>query len=219
MSFDCDNNKLTIINENEPLKTDTSTTKQQQQSFITFPLEKNWNLYRFWEWDKLMHVYKVTNVPDFWRMYNNMELPTELINFKGCNYAFFQDTYTMKWEDPKIIKYGKWTLCFDSKLCVLTGNNKKDFLVNHLWLNILLLMIGNILPQYNFHGLVVSCRSTINRLTLWVEENDIERLKEQGPLLRKYAKIPNAIKLNFSLHQEASKKNSTYLCDSILYSC
>lgn len=108
------------------------------ESEIKHPLQNSWTLWYYdnekdKSWELCQH--KITTfdtVEDFWRLYNNIKLPTEIKS--GNDYSLFKNNIRPMWEDEQNKNGGRWLI-----------NLPKSFRqtdLDQLWLDVILCLIG-----------------------------------------------------------------------------
>jgi translation initiation factor 4E len=111
----------------------------------------------------LKHLYTISSVEDFWRLYNNIRQPSHLD--RNSNYHFFKEGIDPMWEDPANAEGGKW---------VLTVKDDEGVLDN-AWEELLLAMIGGLIQScHAINGAVVSRRKKGDRVALWTRKKSVK---------------------------------------------
>ena len=111
----------------------------------------------------LEHLSSVQCIEDFWRVFNNLQLPSQLTN---ANYHFFKENIAPLWEDPSNCHGGKWVVTF-------TGRNS---ILDKVWEELLLRLIsGEMSHLEDITGAVVSRRKREDRISLWTSTQDETR--------------------------------------------
>jgi len=144
--------------------------------------------------ENMKEVYTFNSVEDFWRLYNNVALATQLST--GCSFNLFKKGIEPKWEDTKNAKGGKWT--------VLVNRSKP---LDTLWLWMMLACIGEVIEEEGEEqicGCVVNIRKGQDKLSLWTsdENNDAVVLKI-GQRLKKALELSENEKIYYSGHMAA----------------
>lgn len=77
-------------------------------------------------------------VEDFWRMFNNLYLISEII--PNTDYLLFKKGIRPEWEDPHNKKGGKWVV-------TLPIEEDMEEECDEAWMNLVIHMIGGIFPE------------------------------------------------------------------------
>ncbi|KAF1990217.1 eukaryotic translation initiation factor 4E [Aulographum hederae CBS 113979] len=112
----------------------------------------NWN-------DLLKEVITFETVEEFWGIYNNITLTSELA--LKSDYHLFKKGVRPEWEDPQNKHGGKWSYSF---------KEKKSIPIDSLWLHVMLAAIGETLEDDGdgeVMGVVVNVRKAFFRIGLW----------------------------------------------------
>jgi len=162
--FEKENSKPNTMGVLKPSKDSFSGPKH--------PLRNSWTLWydaqltngkRPSQWgENMKEVYSFSTVEDFWRMYNNLALASQIQN--GCSFSLFKKGISPKWEDPKNEKGGKWT-------AVIPKNKPLDT----MWLWMMLACIGEVLEDEaddQICGAIVNIRKGQDKLNLWTRDAD-----------------------------------------------
>lgn len=139
----------------------------------TLPLNNEWVLWfngprqsgtSAHRWEK--RYKKVTNfntVQDFWRIFNNLKVPSELK--VGSDYHLFQAGIEPEWEHPKHLGGGAWTFRTHAK--------DPPAQIDYVWFQVLLSLIGNTFKYGEYvTGIVVSVRKGGMRIAIWLTKVD-----------------------------------------------
>eukprot|EP00053_Salpingoeca_punica_P005241 m.53267 g.53267 ORF g.53267 m.53267 type:complete len:223 (+) comp13146_c0_seq1:143-811(+) len=196
----------------------TATQQEQKTEEVAYPLmpskkhplERRWTLWfdnpqfsgkkdqKNWA-SNLEKIYTFANVEDFWAVFNNMEQAAEIPN--GANYHFFQEGVQPVWEDPINQPGGKW---------VAQINRSATKELNTMWLNTLLLLIGEQFDQHNDEvvGAVISVRQKSDKLAVWTKNaNSKEACLSIG---RKFQGTIGARDIGYQPHRDAMKRGSSF---------
>ncbi|PRP78962.1 eukaryotic translation initiation factor 4E-2-like [Planoprotostelium fungivorum] len=134
--------------------------------------------------DNIKKVFTVSSVEDFWRLYNNVSLPSQLQT--GTTYNFFKQGIEPKWEDPNNDQGGRWTIIVP----------KTKGLIDRLWLWLVLACVGEQLEddQNQICGAVVNVRKNQDKISLWTKdaENEEAGLKI-GKNIKKLLELSEAV--------------------------
>jgi len=170
------------------------------------PLLHSWTLYydgqqptnKKGNWgENIKEVYTIASVEDFWRLYNNVTLASQLQ--LNCNYNLFKQGIQPKWEDAANEKGGKWTI----------NIRKERGLLDRCWLWLLLACIGEQLDddQNQICGAVVNVRKGQDRLCLWTKDADNkDAILKLGHSLKKALELPDVFTISYSTHNSRSNK-------------
>jgi len=140
-------------------------------------------------------------VEDFWRLYNNLVLPSQLQ--VGSNYHVFKDGMQPEWEDTANARGGKWVMTFNRR-------NEVDIQeFDDAWTWALLALIGELFEDSDhICGVVISPRAKQNRLALWTKDaSNAEVVKRIGATLKRNV---NDREIGYQVHTEAVKQGSTF---------
>jgi len=148
--------------------------------------------------DNIRDVYSVSSVEEFWRLYNNVTLPSQLP--LGCSYNWFKKGIEPKWEDPSNEKGGRWTIII----------NKNKAHLDKMWLWLLLACVGEQLDddQNQICGAVVNIRKGGDKLCLWTKdaENKDATIKI-GQALKKVLELPDNFPAGYQSHFQKARQN------------
>ncbi|KZT61760.1 translation initiation factor eIF4e, partial [Calocera cornea HHB12733] len=139
-----------------PRSSAPSTAEFSQSSISTPSAASN-------DYEANLHVIgEIDTVEGFARYWNWCKPPSRLE--RGGNYHFFKKGIKPMWEDPANAKGGKW---------VLTMRNNPAYL-DKCWTEILMSLVGELSldPADEVTGCVVSLRSRIDRIQLWLRQKD-----------------------------------------------
>lgn len=134
-------------------------------SYVKHPLQNKWALWFFkndktksWQ-DNLRLVTSFDTVEDFWGVYNHIQAASKLQS--GCDYSLFKEGIEPMWEDERNKKGGRWL--------VNTQKNFRQQELDRLWLETLMLLIGESFGEYseNVCGAVVQIRQKGDKLAIW----------------------------------------------------
>jgi len=193
-----------LSNNNTP----TSTKQLPFDPTIQHPLLHSWTLWydaqlsagkRPSQWgDQIKKVYEVATVEDFWRLYNNISLPSQLQI--GCSYNLFKAGIEPKWEDAANAKGGKWTIIIQ----------KTKGLLDRLWLWMLLGCIGEMLgdDEDQLCGAVVNIRKGQDKLCIWTkDEQNKDAIMKIGLAMKKVLELPDQFPVGYTGHFQKSRNN------------
>ncbi|EJT99384.1 translation initiation factor eIF4e [Dacryopinax primogenitus] len=148
------------------------------------------------DYEANLHVIgEISTVEAFARYWNWCKPPSKLD--RGCNYHFFKNGIKPMWEDQANSNGGKW---------VLTMRNNPSYL-DKCWTEILMSLVGELSldPNDEVTGCVVSMRSRIDRIQLWLRErNDVEKVNALGRRMADLLGIEqeNGLMLEFQYHTD-----------------
>jgi len=197
---------------NTPHEVDGTVFKNPHEApLVTHPLENDWV---FWfdnprkgtsmaAWaGQLKRVCAINSIEDFWRLYNNIRPPSLLTT--GQNYWLFKRNIEPKWEDPANESGGRWM--------VNMARSRSDIL-DACWEKLLLAAVGaQFSAMSEINGIVVSVRSSQNRLQIWTANgNNKDATLRIGRELKQILKLDGKIfyVLHSSSQTQASKKLSS----------
>jgi len=197
------------VSTKEVSTTSNGTKQMPFDPNVKHPLKYSWTLWydaelsggrRPSQWgDNIKQVYSFSCVEDFWRLYNNISLPSQL-QF-GCTYSLFKGIEP-KWEDPSNEKGGKWT--------AIIGKTKG--VLDRMWMWMLLGCIGQVLEEDSdvICGAVVNVRRQQDKLCIWTKDaNDKDGCIKVGQALKKALELPESFPLGYQAHYaKGSAKNS-----------
>jgi translation initiation factor 4E len=134
------------------------------------PLERQWVLWydpattKDWnKWFESLHqVYTFNTIEDFWRLYNNIESPSNLK--PRTSYFVFVNGVQPMWEHEANRKGGKWFVEFDTR--------SKTADLDQLWMYALLAAIGESLPaSESVLGIQVSAvKNNRGKINVWTKD-------------------------------------------------
>eukprot|EP00252_Welwitschia_mirabilis_P018251 TRINITY_DN4055_c0_g1_i2.p1 TRINITY_DN4055_c0_g1~~TRINITY_DN4055_c0_g1_i2.p1 ORF type:complete len:198 (-),score=30.83 TRINITY_DN4055_c0_g1_i2:141-734(-) len=139
-------------------------------------------------------IYTFNTVEDFWNLYNNLFLPSKLPN--GADFHMFKDGIEPKWEDPICAHGGKWTYT----------NTRGRFVLDQIWLNSLLAMIGEQFDEGDeICGVVVSVRPRQDKIALWTKSATNEAV--QMSIGRQWKEVLDGNeKIQYIFHEDSKKE-------------
>jgi len=167
------------------------------------PLQYRWALWyaapkskdkeKKWDTERNKKVVEVGNVKEFWRVFNNLAPPSTLK--EGSDLQLFRAGVSPAWEDSFNAKGGTWTYRISSE----DSTQKLDT----CWFNTVLTMIGDQFDDADdICGVVISKRSSSNRLGLWIKHaDDRDAVKRIGKQLKEMNRIKSRIR--FLSHDDA----------------
>ncbi|XP_059052354.1 eukaryotic translation initiation factor 4E1-like [Achroia grisella] len=158
---------------------------------IKHPLERPWAIWHNNkdnnnEWGSgLVELTTFDTVEDYWCLYHHIKRPSELP--LETDYAVFKKGIQPTWEDKMNAKGGRWVLMADK------------YKLNELWLDIVLLMIGE-----NFEDMDMICGVVVNvkqkcKIVIWTTNTSKRNIK-----IAEYLKNKLNIKrkLDFQAHND-----------------
>jgi len=193
-----------------PNTTIDAKPKAEKQTYTgpKHPLRNTWVLWydaqlsngkRPSQWgENMKEVYSFSTVEDFWRMYNNLALASQIQ--LGCSFSLFKKGVEPKWEDPKNQKGGKWTIMIP-----------KSKPLDTMWLWMMLACIGEVLDEEGEEqicGCIVNIRKGQDKLNLWTRDADAETsLVRIGQKLKKNLELAETEKIGYQAHFSEAKTN------------
>ncbi|KAH7345750.1 translation initiation factor eIF 4e-like domain-containing protein [Rhizoctonia solani] len=149
-------------------------------------------------------VGKFRTVEDFCRLFNWVKPPSKLE--RSSNYHMFKEDIKPMWEDPANANGGKW---------VITMRNNPA-LLDRCWSWLAMGLVGQELDDREdmICGAVVSLRSRIDRIQLWVrQKDDVERVNAIGKKLVKLLDLDRepGIQLEFQFNSDERPPTAKYI--------
>ncbi|CAE6457682.1 unnamed protein product [Rhizoctonia solani] len=149
-------------------------------------------------------VGKFRTVEDFCRLFNWLKPPSKLE--RSSNYHMFKEDIKPMWEDPANANGGKW---------VVTMRNNPA-LLDRCWSWLAMGLVGQELDDREdmICGAVVSLRSRIDRIQLWIrQKDDVERVNAIGKKLVKLLDLDRepGIQLEFQFNSDERAPASKYI--------
>lgn len=149
-------------------------------------------------------VGKFRTVEDFCRLFNWVKPPSKLE--RSSNYHMFKEDIKPMWEDPANANGGKW---------VITMRNNPA-LLDRCWSWLAMGLVGQELDDRDdmICGAVVSLRSRIDRIQLWIrQKDDVERVNAIGKKLVKLLDLNDepGIQLEFQFNSDERAPASKYI--------
>lgn len=196
-------NSIAVKTDVEKVQLNSNNNNNNKASPIKHPLNSKWTHWYYFneknkDWKECQHkIHTVDTVEDFWSFVNHLRPPSELTS--GVDYSFFKNGIRPEWEDEQNVKGGRLT--------VISAPKAKSALIDEVWLDILLFLIGEKEPYADdVCGVVLNVRQYGFKLAVWTSVQDKERV----------ASIKNSIKdslstnmmqsISFEGHQETQKK-------------
>ena len=142
-----------------------------------------------WE-DRLKKINTFTSVEDFWALYNNIKLPSQLNN--TCDYNVFKEGIEPMWEVPQNANGGRWLINIEK--------SRAGDVMDIIWLEILIAMIGEQFgdDQDLICGLVANIRAKGSKISVWTSDhNNDEGNMRIGRIIRAKllsAPVPDKVK-------------------------
>ncbi|KAJ1302163.1 hypothetical protein OPQ81_000991 [Rhizoctonia solani] len=149
-------------------------------------------------------VGKFRTVEDFCRLFNWVKPPSKLE--RSSNYHMFKEDIKPMWEDPANANGGKW---------VITMRNNPA-LLDRCWSWLAMGLVGQELDDREdmICGAVVSLRSRIDRIQLWIrQKDDVERVNAIGKKLVKLLDLDRepGIQLEFQFNSDERAPTAKYI--------
>ncbi|GJP42753.1 hypothetical protein CLOM_g2288 [Closterium sp. NIES-68] len=167
------------------------------------PLQQRWTLWfdcphrgKSGGWGTSMRqIYTFGTVEDFWSLYNNVN-PASKLGLK-MDMHLFKAGIVPKWEDPQCEKGGSWTV-----MC----RTKEMF--DHVWLNVLLALIGEQFTEgADICGAVANARQNKDRVAIWTKTASNEAVQMSiGRQLKEILNISDRIAFSSFADQKVSSK-------------
>ncbi|XP_049631598.1 eukaryotic translation initiation factor 4E type 1B [Suncus etruscus] len=172
------------------------------------PLLTRWALWfskndrsRAWH-DNLHLVTKFDTVEDFWAVYSNITLASQLSI--GCDYALFKEGIEPMWEDCANKRGGRWLLSLDRQ--------KRHTLLDRLWLETLLCLIGESFAEHGPEvcGAVINIRTKWDKIALWTKEaENQDRVLHIGRIYKEHLGLSTKVIIGYQAHADAAVKSSS----------
>ncbi|CAG7821342.1 unnamed protein product [Allacma fusca] len=173
---------------------------------LAHPLHNVWNFWYFgqnkelsWE-ENLKVVKKVSMVEEFWLVYGNIKLASELR--PGCSYFVFKDGLKPMWEDEGNRRGGRWLISFDRK------NRSSVTALDDKWLELLLCLIGEAfdVDGEDICGAAVDVRLKFDKINIWTKNYDNKkRILRIGKIIKERLGL-NDIQLTYEKHSDTQNK-------------
>ncbi|KAK0427523.1 hypothetical protein QR680_010275 [Steinernema hermaphroditum] len=150
-----------------------------------------------WE-DCLRELMGFETVEGFWSIYNHIQAPSKLPY--GSDYYVFKRGIKPTWEDESNVKGGRWIINVD--------RSKRDKLLNSYWMELLVAMVGEQLPDSEFIcGAAVSCRNKGDKISIWTRyANKDEHNLRIGAKLKQVLRLPESETIQYVGHKAASSR-------------
>lgn len=175
-------------------------------SEIKHPLHDSWTMYMSSttitkgrassqdEWkSQTQTIYTFSTIEDFWRLWNNLPLGTEL-SF-GSDYFLFRNTIQPAWEDEHNLGGGRFLLRFDRY------DGQDNTKTEKYWLWTLLALIGETIERSELvNGANFSLRRQGIKVAIWVKKCDDATLRGIGADIRRVLSIPAEAKIPYEVH-------------------
>ncbi|CAH2992389.1 unnamed protein product [Chilo suppressalis] len=189
--------KSVVVELIPPSLVDEKASETNSIEQIKHPLENTWTVWFYTntsqKWNEnLVNITSFDTVEDFWCLFHHMKLPSELQH--GQEYSIFKGGVRPMWEDAANKKGGRLLIPVDRK-------NYEE--VNKIWLDTILLMIGENFNDLNriIRGVVVNIRPKTDRTKVGVWLADKNKKDENirfGMKLKEFLGI--SWPLNFCAH-------------------
>ncbi|QRV82155.1 eukaryotic translation initiation factor 4E type 2 [Ceratobasidium sp. AG-Ba] len=149
-------------------------------------------------------VGKFKTVEDFCRLFNWVKPPSKLE--RSSNYHLFKSDIKPMWEDPANANGGKWVI-------TMRGN---PALLDRCWSWLAMGLVGQELDDKDdiICGAVVSLRSKIDRIQLWIrQKDDVERVNAVGKRLVKLLDLDKepGVQLEFQYNSDERVPPTKYI--------
>lgn len=174
---------------------------------VKHPLNSKWTLWYYYpeknaEWEKCQHrIYTIDTVEDFWSLVDHVKPPSELGS--GVDYSFFKNGIRPMWEDPQNVKGGRLT--------VISVPKSKSPLIDEVWLDVLIFLIGeNHSNADNVCGVVLNTRQYGFKLAVWTSVQDRTKVGDIGQSIKSGLSTSFVQTIPFEEHSDTQKKAQTY---------
>jgi len=190
---------------------DSDAKSLQYDPNVKHPLTSAWTLWydapvppnsRMAWGSNIKEVFSFGTVEDFWRMYNNVAIPSQLQ--QGCTYNLFKSGVEPKWEDPSNANGGRWTV-------VVPKKDGSKGLLDKLWLWLVLACIGQSIEEDldQICGAVVNKRKSGDKISIWIksgEDDDI--VMRLGNAMKRALELPDSLRLEYAVHPNANARRA-----------
>ncbi|KAJ7372448.1 translation initiation factor eIF4E [Desmophyllum pertusum] len=177
-------------------------------SYVKHPLQNKWALW-FFKNDKakswkanLRLVTSFDTVEDFWGVYNYIQAASKLQS--GCDYSLFKEGIEPMWEDERNRQGGRWL--------VNTQKNFRQQELDRLWLETLMLLIGEAFAEYSDSvcGAVVQIRTKGDKLAIWTANaTDQDANLGIGRKFRERLNLPPKLHIGYQAHEDTMSKTGS----------
>ncbi|RMX43787.1 hypothetical protein pdam_00019745 [Pocillopora damicornis] len=187
-------------------------------SYVKHPLQNKWALWFFkndktksWQ-DNLRLVTSFDTVSFainlltlfccYDRVYNHIQAASKLQS--GCDYSLFKEGIEPMWEDERNKKGGRWL--------VNTQKNFRQQELDRLWLETLMLLIGESFGEYseNVCGAVVQIRQKGDKLAIWTgNASDQDANLSIGRKFKERLSLPAKLVIGYQAHEDTMTKTGS----------
>lgn len=174
---------------------------------IKHPLNSKWTLWYYYpdktvDWEKCQHqIHTVDTVEDFWSLADHIKPPSDLIC--GVDYSFFKNGIRPMWEDPQNVKGGRLT--------VISAAKQKGALVDEVWLDVLLFLIGEDHEHADsVCGVVLNTRQYGLKIAVWTSIQDRTKVGDIGQSIKSSLSTSFVTQIPFEVHSDTQKKAQIY---------
>jgi len=196
--------------KSEENKEESVTVFMDPSNFnVKHPLQNRWTMWydnpgkktsqASWG-DHLRQIATFDTVEDFWRLFNNIQPPSGLL--QGSNYHLFKEGIEPKWEDKRNSRGGKW---------VFSLPNKRREDIDKLWLWTVLALIGESFTEEDeVCGAVVSTRKGADKIAVWTADLNDGVTIQIGRQLKNVLEIKDSDPLGFQSHSDCMRRGSSF---------
>lgn len=170
---------------------------------IKHPLNSKWTLWYYFpdnnaDWEKCQHkIHTIDTIEDFWGLADHIRPPSELAS--GVDYSFFKNGIRPMWEDPQNIKGGRLT--------VITAHKSKGALIDEVWLDVLLFLIGEDHEHADsVCGVVLNSRQRGLKIAVWTSIQDQQKNGDIGQSIKSSLCTSFVQQIPFEVHADTQKK-------------
>lgn len=201
------NEQQTVIVESPPTTLPSPiTVSPPNTNAVDFsnkhPLNSKWTLWYYYPeknttWEKCQHqIHTVDTVEDFWSLADHIVPPSELMC--GVDYSFFKNGIRPMWEDTQNREGGRLTVISAPKL--------KSALIDEIWLDVLLFLIGENHPNADsVCGVVLNTRQYGFKIAVWTSIHDGMKVKGIGQSIK--SSLSTYVQsIPFEVHADTQKK-------------
>ncbi|KAJ6646905.1 Eukaryotic translation initiation factor 4E1, partial [Pseudolycoriella hygida] len=192
--------------DNVKIETSTKSDLSAKAFVMKHQLRHQWTLWyldndrnKSWE-EKQNEVSTFDTVEDFWSLYNEIKLASELQ--PGNDYSLFKNNIRPMWEDPANANGGRWILSMYTPQQLSSLNN--------LWLNVMLCLIGECVDYADdINGAVVSIRPRTAKISIWTADcTNRDAILGIGLVLRGCLELPSDIEMCYGKHEDTANHSS-----------
>lgn len=187
---------------------DSTFEEDEQLDEPELPLNRSWSFYylnnQSKNWDeRLKKIADFATVQEFWRIYNNVKLPTHIS--VGCDLMIFQSDVEPKWENEQNRKGGRLVV-------EMTKEHRNDCMSTN-WLNTILGLIGEECSVENVaqcYGVQFQSRRKMDKISMWVASGyNKDQIKNLGAFMLDGCQNVVGNKVKYNSHESQSGKTTS----------